>query len=99
MLPDWIAGDATLTVLIPFRQGLLPSVRAFIEHLAVEFPNGCHLIRPISSLPLNVGRRRPLRVDAVEKGFCGDLRATLIQEQMRNLDSKNQSPGVVRFNF
>jgi hypothetical protein len=39
--------------------------------------------------------------DAVEKGFCGDLRATLIQEQdqMRNLDSKNQSPGFVRFNF
>ena len=36
VLPDWIAGDATLT--IPYRQGLLPSVRAFIEHLAVKFP-------------------------------------------------------------
>jgi DNA-binding transcriptional LysR family regulator len=38
VLPDWIAGDSTLTALIPYRQGLLPSVRAFIEHLAAEFP-------------------------------------------------------------
>jgi DNA-binding transcriptional LysR family regulator len=38
VLPDGIAGDATLTALIPYRQGPLPSVRAFIEHLAVEFP-------------------------------------------------------------
>jgi hypothetical protein len=30
-----MAGDATLTALIPHRQGLLPSVRAVIEHLAV----------------------------------------------------------------
>lgn len=38
VLPDWIAGDATLTALIPYRQGLLPSVRAFLDHLAAEFP-------------------------------------------------------------
>jgi DNA-binding transcriptional LysR family regulator len=38
VLPDWIAGDSTLTAIIPYRQGLLPSVRAFIEHLAAEFP-------------------------------------------------------------
>jgi len=38
VLPDWIAGDCTLTAPIPYRQGLLPSVRAFIEHLAAEFP-------------------------------------------------------------
>ncbi len=38
VLPGWIAGDSTLTALIPYRQGLLPSVRAFIEHLAAEFP-------------------------------------------------------------
>ena len=37
VLPDGIAGDATLTAL-PGRQGLLPSVRSFIEYLAVEFP-------------------------------------------------------------
>jgi DNA-binding transcriptional LysR family regulator len=38
VLPGWIAGDSTLTALIPYRQGLLPSVRAFIDHLAAEFP-------------------------------------------------------------
>lgn len=38
VLPGWIAGDSTLSALIPYRQGLLPSVRAFIEHLAAEFP-------------------------------------------------------------
>jgi DNA-binding transcriptional LysR family regulator len=38
VLPDWIAGDATITALIPYRKGLLPSVRAFLEHLAAEFP-------------------------------------------------------------
>jgi hypothetical protein len=30
-----MAGDATLTALIPYRQDLLPSVRAVIEHLAI----------------------------------------------------------------
>jgi DNA-binding transcriptional LysR family regulator len=38
VLPDWLAGDSTLTALIPYRQGLLPSVRAFLDHLAAEFP-------------------------------------------------------------
>jgi DNA-binding transcriptional LysR family regulator len=38
VLADWIAGDSTLTALIPYRQGLLPAVRAFIEHLAAELP-------------------------------------------------------------
>lgn len=38
VLPDWLAGDSTLTALIPYRQGLLPSVRAFLDHLATEFP-------------------------------------------------------------
>lgn len=38
ILPDWIAGDATITALIPYRQGLLPSVRAFLDHLAIELP-------------------------------------------------------------
>src|SRR6266403_1959225 len=30
ILPAWLAGDSTITALIPYRQGLLPSVRAFI---------------------------------------------------------------------
>jgi DNA-binding transcriptional LysR family regulator len=38
VLPTWVAGDSLLTALIPYRQGLLPSVRAFIDHLAAEFP-------------------------------------------------------------
>src|SRR5262249_39719806 len=38
VLPGWLAGDSTITALIPYRQGLLPSVRAFLEHLAAEFP-------------------------------------------------------------
>ena len=38
VLPNWIAGDSTITALIPYRQGLLPSVRAFLDHLAAEFP-------------------------------------------------------------
>ena len=28
VLPGWIADDSTLTALMPYRQGLLPSVRA-----------------------------------------------------------------------
>ena len=38
VLPLWHAGDSTLTALLPYRQGLLPSVRAFVEHLASELP-------------------------------------------------------------
>ncbi|WNG30381.1 LysR family transcriptional regulator [Cystobacter fuscus] len=38
VLPDWLAGDSTITALIPHRKGLLPSVRAFLDHLATEFP-------------------------------------------------------------
>jgi DNA-binding transcriptional LysR family regulator len=36
--PTWLADDSTITALIPYRQGLLPSVRAFLDHLAEEFP-------------------------------------------------------------
>ena len=38
VLPEWIAGDSTLTALVPYRRGLLPSVRAFIDHLSAELP-------------------------------------------------------------
>jgi DNA-binding transcriptional LysR family regulator len=38
VLPTWVADDSTITALIPYRQGLLPSVRAFLDHLAAEFP-------------------------------------------------------------
>jgi len=38
VLPNWRAEDSTLTALVPNRQGVLPSVRAFVKHLAVELP-------------------------------------------------------------
>ena len=38
VLPTWLADDSTITALISYRQGLLPSVRAFLDHLAAEFP-------------------------------------------------------------
>jgi hypothetical protein len=38
VLPTWLAGDSTITALTPYRQGLLPSVRVFLDHLAAEFP-------------------------------------------------------------
>jgi DNA-binding transcriptional LysR family regulator len=43
VLPDWIADDSTLTALLPYRQGLLPSVRAFVEHLAAELPKAVRI--------------------------------------------------------
>jgi DNA-binding transcriptional LysR family regulator len=38
VLPTWVADNSTITALIPYRQGLLPSVRGFIDYLAAEFP-------------------------------------------------------------
>ena len=43
VLPGWIADDSTLTALMPYRQGLLPSVRVFVEHLAAEFPKAVRI--------------------------------------------------------
>lgn len=38
VLPDWTLGAATMTALLPHRQGMLPSVRAFLDHLVEEVP-------------------------------------------------------------
>jgi DNA-binding transcriptional LysR family regulator len=38
VLPQWIAGVATISLLIPSRRGLLPSVRAFSEFLLTHVP-------------------------------------------------------------
>ena len=43
VLPTWLAGDSTITALIPYRQGVLPSVRVFIDHLAGEFPKAVRM--------------------------------------------------------
>jgi DNA-binding transcriptional LysR family regulator len=38
VLPAWLAGDSTISALIPYRRGLLLSVRAFEDHLVGELP-------------------------------------------------------------
>lgn len=38
VLPRWTAGDATISLLMPSRRGLLPSVRAFVDFLVVRVP-------------------------------------------------------------
>jgi len=38
VLPKWTAGLATMSVLIPSRRGLLPSVGAFVDFLAKHVP-------------------------------------------------------------
>lgn len=38
LLPEWTAGEASITAVIPFRHGLLPSVRAFVDYLVAEIP-------------------------------------------------------------
>jgi DNA-binding transcriptional LysR family regulator len=43
VLPNWLAGDSTITALIPYRRGLLPSVRVFMDHLAAEFPKAVQI--------------------------------------------------------
>ncbi|RDS86336.1 LysR substrate-binding domain-containing protein [Dyella psychrodurans] len=43
LLPEWQAGDSTITALIPDRHGLLPAVRAFVDHLVLEFPKAVEI--------------------------------------------------------
>jgi DNA-binding transcriptional LysR family regulator len=38
VLPDWTAGDASLTALVPYGQNQLPSVRALLDYLVAEIP-------------------------------------------------------------
>lgn len=38
ILPDWLAREARITAVMPFRHGLLPSVRAFVDFLVEEIP-------------------------------------------------------------
>ncbi|MBP0589416.1 LysR family transcriptional regulator [Paraburkholderia sp. LEh10] len=38
ILPDWIAADARISALIPYRTGLLPAVRSLVDYLAIEIP-------------------------------------------------------------
>ncbi|WP_277968072.1 LysR substrate-binding domain-containing protein [Sphingomonas echinoides] len=38
VMPDWIAGKATISAVVPIRDGVLPAVRLFLDHLSREFP-------------------------------------------------------------
>jgi DNA-binding transcriptional LysR family regulator len=38
ILPGWIAADAKLCALMPYRTGMLPAVRALVDFLTVEIP-------------------------------------------------------------
>ena len=38
VLPDWIAGDAQLSMVMPTRRGRMPAVEALAEHLRRELP-------------------------------------------------------------
>jgi DNA-binding transcriptional LysR family regulator len=38
VLPGWSLGPAMISALLPHRQGMLPAVRAFLDHLIEEVP-------------------------------------------------------------
>ncbi|MDI7865321.1 LysR substrate-binding domain-containing protein [Rhizobiaceae bacterium n13] len=38
ILPGWMAADARMSAVIPYRTGLLPAVRSLVDFLAVEVP-------------------------------------------------------------
>jgi DNA-binding transcriptional LysR family regulator len=38
LLPGWIASEARISALIPYRKGRLPAVRLFVDYLAAELP-------------------------------------------------------------
>jgi DNA-binding transcriptional LysR family regulator len=38
VLPGWLSDSSTITALLPNRRGMPPAVRAFLDHLALEFP-------------------------------------------------------------
>jgi DNA-binding transcriptional LysR family regulator len=38
ILPGWIAADARVSALIPYKRGLLPAVRSLVDFLASEMP-------------------------------------------------------------
>lgn len=38
VLPGWIAQDAQIAALVPYRVGILPAVRSLLDYLALEVP-------------------------------------------------------------
>lgn len=47
VLPGWTAMDASFSIVIPYRVGVPPGVRAFIDFLAAELPRALTSIPPI----------------------------------------------------
>jgi DNA-binding transcriptional LysR family regulator len=43
VLPEWTAGDASLTALVPYGQNQLPSVRALLDYLVAEIPRAVRI--------------------------------------------------------
>ncbi|ODP33220.1 LysR substrate-binding domain-containing protein [Pandoraea sp. ISTKB] len=39
VLPGWMAADARITALVPYRTGLMPAVRALLDYLAIALPS------------------------------------------------------------
>lgn len=46
VLPDWRAGESRITALMPHRRGMTAATRAFIDHIAAEFPHALGPGRP-----------------------------------------------------
>ena len=39
ILPGWVAGETSITALMPHRRGMTAATRAFIDHIAATFPS------------------------------------------------------------
>lgn len=49
LLPEWTAGDAEISLLMPSRRGVLPAVQALSEHLRKEVPRIVAGATPLSA--------------------------------------------------
>jgi hypothetical protein len=79
VLPQWTAGVATVSLLMPSRRGLLPSVRPFAEFLAERVPDiveGSAPLMPVIEARCRVMRMALRRCRALARDlrghrFCG----------------------------
>jgi DNA-binding transcriptional LysR family regulator len=46
VLPEWTAGIAMMSLIMPSKRGMLPSIRAFVDFLAVQVPSAVALHEP-----------------------------------------------------
>ena len=57
VLPDWVAGDSTITALMPNRLGMTAATRAFINHIVTEFPSAVRISPDESDRVAKPGQR------------------------------------------